>query len=118
MFYNPLKNTGYIVSKLKNIKFKRSKIEKNVVTKKQKTNNFVNDVEHIDNSSEELSNIDEDLEFFKNCVVSDQKDVLMVKLEKTLKQRRKLFQKPMDIFQNLPFFFFDPSLVSLYLNLL
>ncbi|XP_067643647.1 uncharacterized protein [Eurosta solidaginis] len=101
LFYNPIDNTGYLSSKLKNFNSKRRKTE-------GKSEDIAEAV--CASNDENLSN--EDIEFFKNCIVSEQRDTIKERLAKTIKGRQKFCAASTDIFSTFRFFLFDATLIS------
>lgn len=68
---------------------------------------------------EEESNFDELMQFFKNCVVAQQKDELKMKLTECVEYcRRILANTPEPIYKMFGFYFVDPELVNMFLFLL
>ena len=96
-----------MAAKLKNLKHKLTKLS-DVSNKKQK----LSSVENEDNESdgeEELSQ--DDLEFFQNCVVADNLEVVKEKLRETVKARIQFCATEANVLQSFPIFLYDSSLV-------
>lgn len=60
--------------------------------------------------------VDDDLEFFANCSVKEQREQIKDKLKNTLQQRIVFVADKVDLYKAFPFYFFDPTLVKIYLN--
>lgn len=68
----------------------------------------------IDNPEECLT-IEEELEyelFFRTCIVARDKDILKIKMKKSIKMRETMIrQNAMEFHQMFPFYFIEPELV-------
>lgn len=104
LFYNPENNSGYLAAKLKNLNTKLAKLGNNS-NKKRK-------LSEVDNDSDDEAVIsEEDLRFFKNCIISDELNLVKQKLRETSKARQKFMTTCSNILENFPIFLYDSSLV-------
>lgn len=101
LFFNPATNSGYLVAKLKNFNSKRRKL-----TPSQEKN--LESDTGSDNESIAISQ--EDLSFFKNCLVEDERTI-KEKLQQTLKARVRYCTADINILEAFPIFLYDSSLV-------
>lgn len=64
----------------------------------------------------EQTNLDELMQFFKNCVVDQQKDELKMKMAESVAHRRIVLANPPEpIYKMFGFYFVDPELVNIFL---
>lgn len=62
------------------------------------------------------SNSNELMQFFKNCVVDQQKDELKMKMTECVEYRRQILANPPEpIHKMFGFYFVDPELVNMFL---
>ncbi|XP_036319817.1 uncharacterized protein LOC118734202 [Rhagoletis pomonella] len=105
IFFDAATNTGYLVSRLKNLNFKRKKLNR--------FQHEENDVAKVSLPSLQQSCLTEgDIEFFKNCVLPQQRSALEERLKKTVKERAHMCANGANIHDSFPFFFVDTELVT------
>lgn len=95
-------SSGYLYEKLRNKSRKQGKEDKNI----QDVN---------DNPVNENISSDELMQYFKNCVVAQDRENLMKRLESSVEYRRMILKNPHEhIYKLFPFYFVDPELVIIY----
>lgn len=57
--------------------------------------------------------------YFKTCIVDRDLDILKIKLKQSIEMRERLMEKKgTEFHKTFPFFFINPSLVSITINLI
>lgn len=98
--FDPAKCKGFLYYKLKNNRTETSTLVTNTAS--------VNEREYTDDEINDLKT------YFKTCVVSEQKDELLKKLEETIEIRKILLKDSETNFSEIfPFYFVSPDTVSI-----
>lgn len=104
MLYNSTAKRGIVYNKLVYIKYGA------------KRNVIVEAAENIGHCDEEPLSYTEELDymlFFRTCVVQREKDVLKLKLRKSIAMREKIIRtRNTDFPEKFPFYFISPDLVG------
>lgn len=106
---------GLIYNKIKYLKYGKHDVV-------NKLNDLNLNADQQENTPTEVLTGEEELEYllyFRTCIVDREKDILRLKLQKSIKLREKIIEKRDTVFhQSFPFYFTNPEMVDIFMYVL